>query len=66
MRLQINGQPKDAPGVETVDQLLRSLGLERAPCAVEVNGRLVPKPTHAAQALHEGDHVEIVTLVGGG
>ncbi len=66
MRLEINGESKDVGEVETVAQLLRTLGLDRAPCAVEVNARLVPKAQHPQQPLRAGDRVEIVTLVGGG
>ena len=66
MRLTVNGEAKDCPGVATVADLVRSLGLERSPCAVEVNARLVPKARHAAHELHADDRVEIVTLVGGG
>ena len=46
--------------------LLASLGLDKAPCAVEVNARLVRKSEHPNHALAEGDRVEVVTLVGGG
>ena len=66
MRLTVNGEAKDCPGVATVADLVRALGLERAPCAVEVNATLVPKAKHAAHALRDDDRVEIVTLVGGG
>jgi thiamine biosynthesis protein ThiS len=34
--------------------------------AVEVNRELVPRRNFEATQLQEGDHVEIVTLVGGG
>jgi sulfur carrier protein len=66
MRLTVNGEAKDCPGVATVADLVRTLGLERSPCAVEVNAQLVPKSRQAAHALRADDRVEIVTLVGGG
>ncbi len=66
MQLVINGESRSVPGVQTVADLVRALGLEKAPCAVEVNTQLVPKAGHTTQALHEGDRVEVVTLVGGG
>jgi sulfur carrier protein len=34
--------------------------------AVERNFELVPRGNHAECVLHEGDQLEIVTLVGGG
>jgi sulfur carrier protein len=49
-----------------VAALLASLGLDKAPCAVEVNARLVRKSEHPTHALAAGDRVEVVTLVGGG
>lgn len=66
MRIQLNGQAKELDGAATVADLLRQLGLDRAPCAVEVNARLVRRAEHAQQALAEGDRVEVVSLVGGG
>ena len=66
MRIELNGSPRDVEQATTVAGLLRGLGLERAPCAVEVNARLVRKPEHPTHALAEGDRVEVVTLVGGG
>ena len=50
----------------TVRELLEQRGLIKGPCAVEVNRTLVPKRKHEEHLLAEGDHVEIVTLVGGG
>ena len=46
--------------------LLRALRLSDQPCAVEVNKEVVPRRAHADSTLHEGDKIEIVTLVGGG
>jgi thiamine biosynthesis protein ThiS len=34
--------------------------------AVEVNRQLVRRIAHEAHVLHEGDVIEVVTLVGGG
>ena len=66
VQIELNGQPKELTGATTVAALLASLGLDKAPCAVEVNARLVRKPEHPNHALAEGDRVEVVTLVGGG
>jgi sulfur carrier protein len=46
--------------------MLRTVGREGVPCAVEVNRSLVPHRRHAEHALRDGDRVEVVTLVGGG
>lgn len=66
MTVRVNGESVQlAPG-ETVADLLVRLNLGGTPCAVEVNERLVPKASHAARPLQEGDVIEVVTLVGGG
>lgn len=66
MKLQINGEEKNVANVSTVAELLKFLQLEKAFVAVEVNRQLVPKAQHIDFALHDGDILEIVTLVGGG
>jgi thiamine biosynthesis protein ThiS len=65
MQVTLNGEQADIPEC-TVQQLLAARQLERQPCAVEVNRRLVPKAAHGERRLAEGDVIEIVTLVGGG
>jgi thiamine biosynthesis protein ThiS len=64
--LVINGEPVALPSECSVADLLRERQLDRAPCAVEVNRKIVPKRQHAEHTLRDGDTVEIVTLVGGG
>lgn len=66
MKLMLNGQERECSDVCTVRDLVAALGLERTPCAVEVNGTLVKRQAHEAQPLQDGDRVEVVTLVGGG
>ena len=66
MKVQLNGASHEIPAAATVRDLLRQLGRDGVPCAVEVNRELVPHGRHAGHALHEGDRVEVVTLVGGG
>lgn len=66
MKVELNGAAHEMPAASTVRDLLRQLGREGVPCAVEVNLKLVPHREHAAHALQEGDRVEVVTLVGGG
>jgi len=66
MRLLVNGKPESLPDDATVVDLLRSLRLDQAPCAVEINRELVPRRHHASRHLGDGDTIEIVTLVGGG
>lgn len=67
MRLTINGEARELGGQRmAVAELLALLGMGDKPVAVEVNKQLVFKRNHATTPLHEGDAVEVVTMVGGG
>lgn len=64
--ITLNGEPREIPAPCTVAQLFDLLGWARRPVAVEVNQHVVPATDHVRLLLHDGDSVEIVTLVGGG
>ena len=64
--LFINGELRCFDVVPTVSALLGQLGLAGKRVAVELNGEIVPRSRHVAQALAEGDRLEIVVAVGGG
>lgn len=66
MKLTVNGESKSVPEGFTLAQLVRELGLERNPIAIELNREVVPRDRHGETRLAEGDRLEIVTLVGGG
>lgn len=66
MNVTVNGAEKTVPDGCTLAQLVRELGLEKNPIAIEVNRRVVPRDRHGETRLAEGDRLEIVTLVGGG
>lgn len=66
MKVQLNGATHELPAESTVQDLLRQLGRDGVPCAVEVNLKLVSHRERSAHALRDGDRVEVVTLVGGG
>lgn len=66
MQITLNGHRQEVPASITVGELVRRLGLDRQPCAAEVNGEVVPVHQRNQRVLHEGDVVELVTLVGGG
>jgi sulfur carrier protein len=66
VKLTVNGQEKSVPEGLTLDRLVRELGLEKNPIAVELNRLVVPRDRHGDTRLAEGDRLEIVTLVGGG
>jgi thiamine biosynthesis protein ThiS len=62
----VNGESRDVPEAATVTVLLEVLNVMSRGVAVEVNRQLVARAQHANHKLSPGDHVEIVTLVGGG
>jgi len=66
MNVTVNGEPRACPEALTLGELVRELGLEKSPIAVELNREVVPKGRHGETLLREGDRLEIVTLVGGG
>ncbi len=66
MKLTVNGKEHQAEAGLTVRQLIESLGLGKAAVAVELNRQVIPRRQHESTPLHEGDVLELVTLVGGG
>lgn len=66
MTIQLNGESRAIDADSSVAKLLDVLGLSPARVAVELNLELVPRARHAETVLHEGDRLEVVTLVGGG
>jgi thiamine biosynthesis protein ThiS len=66
VKVTVNGTERSVPDGFTLGQLVRELGLEKTPIAIELNLRVVPRDRHGETRLAEGDRLEIVTLVGGG
>lgn len=66
MQILLNGETRDVPPDATVEMLIAGLDLGERRFAVEINEELVPRSTFAHHLLREGDHVEIVTAIGGG
>lgn len=66
MQIVVNGEAREIEPSLTVAELLERLGLEPRRVAIEVNEKLVRRAEYDQTRLHEGDRVEIVTLVGGG
>jgi sulfur carrier protein len=62
----INGQARSVTQGTTVASLISELGLAGRPVAVERNREVIPRAEHASTVLASGDHLEIVTFVGGG
>ena len=66
MKIFINGVPRELPEGTTIAALLAELEVKERHVAVEVNLELVPRARHSEHRLREDDHLEVVTLVGGG
>ncbi len=66
MKLQVNGDPLEAPDGSTIADLLAQLDIRVKHVAVERNRQVVPRAEHPTTTLVAGDELEVVTLVGGG
>lgn len=62
----VNGQVRSGPEDLTVRQLIADLGLGDRRVAVELNLSVVLRAEYDDKVIHEGDRIEIVSLVGGG
>jgi len=66
LHVVVNGEERAVLEGTTVAGLLADLGLARQHVAVEANREIVPRAEHESRVLASGDHLEIVTFVGGG
>lgn len=64
--IHFNGQQQQLPQPVDLKQLLEQSGVQTRFCALELNGQLVPREEWSTIMLSDGDHLEVVTLVGGG
>ena len=66
MQVTINGEVQEIADGLTISLLIASLGIDQSQVAVEKNGDIIPKSTHANTAVEHGDAIEIVRFIGGG
>ncbi len=66
IEITVNGAVRLVPIGQTVADLIVDLGLVGRQVAVERNRDVVPRARHSEVVLEQGDHLELVTLVGGG
>ncbi|WP_242540972.1 sulfur carrier protein ThiS [Phormidium pseudopriestleyi] len=64
--LQVNGEKKSCPPGVNLPQFLEHLGLNPRLVAVEYNGEILHRQFWETTQMHQGDRLEIVTIVGGG
>ncbi len=61
-----NGQPRSVKDGSSIADLLHTLEISPPRVVAQMNGSIVPREAFAQTALHAGDRLELVTLVGGG
>jgi sulfur carrier protein len=66
MDIELNGRPRQLPGIISLSSLLLQEGFAERRVAVEVNGEIIPRGQHDSHLLQEGDRIEIVHALGGG
>ena len=66
MRIRLNGEDHELPGPISLAGLVERLRLDVRKIAIERNLEIVPRSRYGDTALGEGDHLEIVSFVGGG
>ncbi len=62
----LNGDVHQLASGSTVSSLLDQLPIEPSAVAVERNRQIVPRSLHPSTVIEAGDHLEVVTIVGGG
>ena len=66
MQITINGEVRDVEPDTTLLSLMQFLGLKPELTAVQRNDEIIDKKDHSDTILIEGDHVELIRVVGGG
>jgi thiamine biosynthesis protein ThiS len=64
--LVLNGKPREVEPQTSLPALLEQLGVDRRMIAVAHNGDVLPRDRYDDVVLQDGDHVEVVRMVGGG
>ncbi|MBD3272152.1 MAG: sulfur carrier protein ThiS [Elusimicrobia bacterium] len=67
MNIVVNGKPIHVNNNQiTIQEFIRQRSINTNTLAVEYNGSIIPQEAYTTTRLNEGDHLEIVTFVGGG
>ncbi len=64
--LQVNGETRTCSSPSRLPDLLQQLGFNLRLVAVEYNGEILHRQFWTETQVHEGDRLEVVTIVGGG
>ncbi len=66
MNITVNGEEMTVESVGTIEVLLQVLKINLKGCAVERNREIIPRSEFASTPVEEGDHLEVIQMVGGG
>ncbi len=66
MRVTVNGKEMQLEDQMSIAGFLESLGVNPKGVAVERNLTIVDRDRYVAEAIQEGDSIEIIRFVGGG
>ncbi len=64
--LQVNGEIRTCKATSPLTDVLQQLGFNPRLVAVEYNGEILHRQFWAETQIHQGDRLEVVTIVGGG
>lgn len=64
--VRVNGEPQACQPGTCLPAFLTALGLNPRLVAVEYNGEILHRQLWDSTQMHPDDHLEIVTIVGGG
>ena len=66
MKIQLNGQEKEFPHYQNLQQIVEQFCKQSSRVIAEVNGNIIKTPSWDKTVLKDGDAVELVNFVGGG
>ena len=66
MKIFVNGEEREFPGVTSVRELIDRLEIPPQTALVEHNGEALRKSEWSSRAVAEGDRFEVIRIVAGG
>ncbi|MFC5513569.1 sulfur carrier protein ThiS [Massilia jejuensis] len=66
LEIELNGAPHRLPAGQTLEDLVRALGMAGQALALAVNRQVVPRAQWGGRLLAGQDRVDIVRAIGGG
>jgi sulfur carrier protein len=64
--LSLNGETRTCSSLIPLPDILQELGFNLRLIAVEYNGEILHRQFWSNTKIHQGDRIEVVTIVGGG